>query len=126
MSIKILDDLSTVITDKGNNNYSNLEAIKDSYGVYIFQNKLSYEIIYIGEAKKQTLKEQVVQNFTKSDSGGTFRDNYIEEKDCNFKEFSDYIKEMRIIVIECPQNIIILARESILINVLKPKYNKDS
>ncbi|MDK2040782.1 hypothetical protein [Aliarcobacter butzleri] len=60
MSIKILDDLSTVITDKGNNNYSNLEAIKDSYGVYIFQNKLSDEIIYIGEAKKQTLKERVV------------------------------------------------------------------
>ncbi len=53
MSIKILDDLSTVITDKGNNNYSNLEAIKDSYGVYIFQNKLSDEIIYIGEAKNK-------------------------------------------------------------------------
>ena len=126
MTIKVIDDLSMIITDKKNdNNYSKFEVIENSHGVYIFQKKDSEEIIYIGEAKEQTLKNRIIQNFKAKDTGGTFKKTYEKENECNFEKFSNYIKELRIIVIECPPNIIIRALESILINVLSPKYNKD-
>ena len=41
-------------------------------------------------------------------------------------DFKNLIKTTEIIMIVCPKNIIISALEAILINVLKPKYNKDT
>ena len=123
MSIKIIKDLSDVIKDEEHNNYSNFKAINNEYGVYIFQNKNSNEILYIGQAKKQTLKERIIQNFKQKDNGGTFRKNYIKKENSNFSSFKDLIKSSEVIVIACPQNIIITALEAILINILKPKYN---
>ena len=63
MSIKIINDLSKIIIENQNNNYSTFENIKSDYGVYIFQNKTSSTVLYIGEATKQTLKNRIKQNF---------------------------------------------------------------
>ena len=126
MSIKIINDLSNVITDDRNNNYANFEIINNDYGVYIFKEKDTSKILYIGEAKRQTLKERIIQNFKENDTGGTFRKNYIERENTNFNDFKNLIKTTEIITIVCPKNIIISALEAILINVLKPNYNKDT
>jgi len=125
MSIKIINNLSNVITDDRNNNYENFEIINNDYGVYIFKEKDTNKILYIGEAKKQTLKDRIIQNFKENDTGGTFRKNYIEQENANFNDFKNLIKTTEIITIVCPKNIIISALEAILINVLKPNYNKD-
>jgi len=126
MSIKIINDLSNIITDDRNNNYENFEIINVDYGVYIFKEKGTSKILYIGEAKKQTLKKRIIQNFKESDTDGTFRKNYMEQESANFNDFKNLIKTTEIIMIVCPKNIIISALEAILINVLKPKYNKDT
>ena len=126
MTIKIFDDLSSIIKDEKNNDYSVFDKIKDTYGTYIFQNKTSENILYIGEAKEQTLKDRVCQNFTENDTGGTFRKNYMEKENLDFKSFSKDIIGIKLIIIECPKNIIISALEAILINSLSPIYNKET
>ena len=126
MTIKIISDLSNVINSDSekDNNYSIFESVKDSYGVYIFQDKKSNEILYVGAARKQTVKDRVIQNFTEKDTGGTFRKNYMEENKLSFEEFSNNMKEFKVIVIECPNDTTIISSlKEILISVLNPKNN---
>ena len=127
MSILIINDLSNIIINgQKKNSYSNLNNITNLYGVYIFQNKLTNEILYVGKAEKQTLKERVRQHFVESDTGGTFKSNYINIEKSSFDDYSNFIKNVQIIAIACQKNNFLISKlESILINVLKPKYNKN-
>ncbi|NOQ30583.1 MAG: hypothetical protein GQ570_05610 [Helicobacteraceae bacterium] len=96
MSIIIVDNLSKIITIDENNDYSVFDIINDKYGVYIFIDKVSGKVYYIGEAKQQSLKERIQQYFTKSNSGGTFRKNYISQNNCDFLTYASFIKKIKL------------------------------
>ena len=65
-------------TNGGNNDYEIFNDIIGCRGVYIFQDRCSNAILYIGEAYKKDLKDRITQNYTSGDSGGDFRDNWCE------------------------------------------------
>lgn len=50
------------------NNYSALEDFKKCYGIYFFVNE-SGEVIYVGEAHSQVLKDRIIQHFNESSGG---------------------------------------------------------
>ncbi len=125
MPIKIINDLSKIITIEGNSDYSVFNIINNDYGVYIFMDKVSGKVYYIGEAKQQTLRDRIQQYFTKCNSGGTFRKNYMSKNDCDFSSYVSFIKKNKIIFITTSPSILISALEAILIHVLKPEYNID-
>lgn len=125
MSIQIVDNLKEVCQTPGSNDYSCLSVISNKYGVYIFRSKSDGKVLYIGEAQKQDLKTRVKQNFTKSDTGGTFRKNYMEIENVEFEKFINFIKDCHIICITSEKLMTIRTLESLLIFTLKPKYNKE-
>ena len=127
MTIDIVESLGGIWpNDNENNDYSCLESVHEKFGVYIFRDKNNGSILYVGEARKQDIKTRVKQNFTENDTGGTFRKNYMEEESVNFDGFKSFIKDKQLIFITLEKNMLIRALESLLINDLKPKYNKDT
>ena len=121
-----IDSLEDIFNEEGRNNYQALDIIRDKRGGYIFQNKTSHEILYIGQAFTQDLKTRITQNFTEGNTGGCFKDNFLEENQNDFNGFKTLIRESRIncITIGTDQKTLLTAIESILIAMLKPKYNK--
>lgn len=126
MSIVIINSLEPIWNEDATNNYSVIDSVNDLYGVYIFKDKSNGGVYYVGEARDQNLKKRVTQNFTENDTGGTFRKNYIDKNKCTFNDFKSFIKDKQIIFFTTEKSMIIRALESILILILKPKYNKDT
>ena len=124
MSLIIIDKLKDIWgEEKKNNDYSLLDTVKESHGIYIFRNILNNDILYIGEAHEQYLKDRISQNFTKNDSGGTFRTNYMEKESKTFNDFKELLNNSQILSITMDKGILIKALESLLIAVLNQKYN---
>ena len=137
-----INNLGEPICEKGNNDYRIFSNIEKRYGVYIFFDDLN-QPLYVGEATVQDLKTRITQNYNK-DSGGTFRDNWLEDNDgktmsqCkndeekknNLKLFLDALKKnkWKIITISTSkkdQSRWIHVLEKALIGFLNPKHNKD-
>lgn len=119
-----IDSAGTPFTEAGND-YSCFREMIGKFGVYVFQDKLTGEVLYVGEAHKQDLKDRITQNYTERDTGGTFRKNYC----CDEKSFEDFKallsnSTLKAISIATDSKILIGAIEAILISALKPKYNK--
>jgi excinuclease UvrABC nuclease subunit len=126
LTIEIIESLEKIWPDNsGTNDYSCLTCVQNKYGVYIFRDPNNGSIFYIGEAHEQDIKTRVKQNFTENDTGGTFRKNYMEKEGISFDEFKSAVKNKHLICITLDKSILIKALESLLINVLKPTYNKD-
>lgn len=92
---------------------------------FMFSGIIWREESYIGEARKQTLKDRITQSFTEYNTGGTFRDNYISKENCDFNAFMEFLSDKQIIIFKTEAGMIARALESLLILTLKPKYNKD-
>lgn len=126
LSIIVKTSLSGVFSD-GRNDYSIFNEFEGKHGVYIFKSREG-GILYVGEARKQDLKKRITQNFKESDTGGTFRKNYIASEDGGFDEFKELVGEGEIFFVVAPDGMsgmIIRALESLLIHFFKPKYNID-
>lgn len=113
----------------GNNDYAVFKEIIDRYGVYIFQNRMNNQILYVGEAYRQDLKQRITQNYTPGDSGGDFRDNWCGMEHQDFDTFKAALGSWRIITISVSDNSgsqcnWIHALEAVLIGLLQPRYNK--
>lgn len=111
---------------QGGNDYACLQKMVGKFGVYVFQNKSTNDVLYVGQAHKQDLKTRIKQNYTENDTGGTFRNNFCEAEGKSFEEFKALLTDSNIkaISIETESKILIISIEAILIAVLKPKYNK--
>lgn len=127
--LKIVDKASQPFRKNKKNDYSCFEELKNSFGVYIFQNKESGEVLYVGEASVQCLKKRITQNYTGNDTGGTFRKNYCKLENKKFTDFKQMLGN-------CKVNIILISNkkygnskelirviEATLIAVLVPRYN---
>lgn len=126
MSIIMKNSLREIWPEGGASDYSFLDDVKNKHGVYIFQNE-NGQVLYVGEARKQDIKTRVTQNFSEKDSGGTFRKNYMSNESLSFDEFIKAMKSARLTLITSEQSdMLIRALESLLILILKPKYNKDT
>jgi len=126
LTIEIIESLTNIWPENnGTNNYDCLTCVHHKYGVYIFRDPKNGTILYVGEAREQDIKTKVKQNFTESDTGGTFRKNYMEEESAKFDDFKSCVKDKHIICITLDKSMLIRALESLLINTLKPMYNKD-
>ncbi len=117
--------MKNIWPEAGKNNYSCLDMLTNKFGVYIFRDFAKGAILYIGEARGQDLRTRIKQNLTESDSGATFRKNYMETENANFEKYKSFIKDKQIICFNLEKNLLIHTVESILIYTLKPKYNKD-
>ncbi|PCI02227.1 MAG: hypothetical protein COB79_02645 [Zetaproteobacteria bacterium] len=106
------------------NDYTCLDSLKNKYGVYIFKNLARKEVLYIGEARSQTLKDRITQNFTEKDTGGTFRNSFMTQKK-NFGDFKSLLENTQLIAITMEPNMLIRALESVLIHTQNPTYNTD-
>lgn len=126
MSIITNCSLNKIWATKGSNNYADFINVEDKHGVYIFRDKNNITL-YVGEARKQDLKTRVTQNFSENNSGGTFRKNFMSDKDVDFDGFKKEMMSASLIFIVTENNdMLIRALEALLILVLKPKHNKDT
>ncbi|MCS3790591.1 GIY-YIG nuclease family protein [Aeromonas hydrophila] len=126
MSIITNCSLNKIWTTEGSNNYADFINVEDKHGVYIFRDKNNITL-YVGEARKQDLKTRVTQNFSENNSGGTFRKNFMSDKDVDFDGFKKEMMSASLIFIVTENNdMLIRALEALLILVLKPKHNKDT
>ncbi|HFD4055008.1 GIY-YIG nuclease family protein [Vibrio parahaemolyticus] len=121
--IKIVDLNSIKIS---RNNYDFLCELKNRYGVYIFFDPNTGSTLYIGEAREQDLKKRCTQNFAENDNGGTFKNNYMKFENKTYSEFIDQVQKIKLLFIACESNIAVRALESLLILLLKPRFNKDT
>ncbi|MCS6120528.1 GIY-YIG nuclease family protein [Shewanella baltica] len=125
MSIITKNSLDEIWASEGSNNYACFADLKGKHGVYIFRDQ-NCQILYVGEARKQDLKTRVIQNFSESDNGGTFRKNFMSEKHLDFGGFKEEMKLATLIfIVSEKSDMLIRALESLLILTLNPKYNKD-
>ena len=122
-----IDELGRPFEGGGQNNFDLFEEIADRYGVYIFSDG-SGDIIYVGEAHKQTLKERIAQYYTESDTGGTFRKNWCKCGNRQFSEFKQALDTWKLEVVSTQTRNANWIRplETRLIQTLGPKYNKTS
>jgi predicted GIY-YIG superfamily endonuclease len=106
--------------------YACFNEMIGKFDVYVFQNKTTNQVLYVGQAYKQNLKDRITQHYTKNDSGGTFRKNFCDTEEKSFQDFQILLNKSSIkaIAIDKESEILIDAIKSILISVLKPKYNK--
>lgn len=126
MSIITNCSLNKIWATEGSNNYADFINVEDKHGVYIFRDKNNITL-YVGEARKQDLKTRVTQNFSENNSGGTFRKNFMSDKDVDFDGFKKEMMSASLIFIVTENNdMLIRALEALLILVLKPKHNKDT
>jgi excinuclease UvrABC nuclease subunit len=124
--VQVFKNLSNPFTNGGHNNYSCFDSITDSFGVYVVQEKENGKVLYVGEAHKQDLKTRITQNYTESDTGGTFRKNWCDDNNKDFNHFKNALNswDIKIISIDTKLRQLIITIEMILITVLKPKYNR--
>ncbi|WP_157817648.1 GIY-YIG nuclease family protein [Candidatus Thiodictyon syntrophicum] len=94
--------------------------------MYIFQDKATGAVLYIGEAHSQDLKQRITQNFAPNDTGGTFRKDWCDKEKKEFTQFKEALQHwlIRAILIETESKDLIRAIEETFISELKPKYNK--
>ena len=122
-----ISKLSKPFSSQGErNDYKIFEEVKDRYGVYIFIDQSS-NVLYVGEAHKQSLKKRIQQYYTKKNSGGTFRKNWQkEEKSRSFEDFKSALGDWRVVTVSMPTGNKAWNRmfEGVLIYILKPRYNK--
>ncbi|MDP3008269.1 MAG: hypothetical protein Q8N30_04260 [Methylococcales bacterium] len=102
-------------------------GLNNARGVYIFQDKETEDVFYIGEAHRQDLKTCITQNYTYKNTGGTFRKNWMKKEGKSFCSFKKFLSDCTIttIVVNTDVKKLIVAVESLLIIALNPKYNKD-
>lgn len=126
MKVKIINSLYEVFTEEGqDNDYSKFENFKGK-GVYIFRNKETEKVIYIGEG--QNISERLKQHFKRGDTGGTLKNNILSKKnsdisDKDWQYYKNIISQCQILIIE-GSDIDRKKFEDKLINFLEPKYNK--
>lgn len=109
MDNKLKIDLKGIINLEGDNKYENINSLKNKYGVYFFKGKNTF--YYIGAAHTQDLYTRVKQHLVKRDSGGRFRINYMNDNNCDFNEYKEFIEK------ECTFYYIVLERNKT--NILK-------
>ena len=145
-------DAGLPFRDVGNNNFSCFRNFSDSIGVYVFQNRGTGNVLYVGKSNSLShrLGKRIRQHYTPRNKGGNFRINWCKEncdesrcgnrkqcKDSNEPSFMDFkcrVRESRLIVFsfvrdgnepaisESIKNQI-SALESALIRELRPKYD---
>ncbi len=108
------------------NDYACFKEMIGKFGVYVFQDKATNQVLYVGEAYKQDLKTRVIQNYTEKDTGGTFRKNFCDAESKSFQDFKTLLQgsSVKAMAIDTDSKVLIGAIEAILISALKPKYNK--
>lgn len=108
------------------NDYACFKEMVGKFGVYVFQDKATNQVLYVGEAYKQDLKTRVIQNYTGKDTGGTFRKNFCDAESKSFQDFKTLLSgsSVKAMAIDTESKVLISAIEAILITALKPKYNK--
>ena len=138
--------------DDGNNAYREcFGEFYDDYGVYVFQDKRTGDVLYVGESHHRNpegdgLGVRISQHYTHTNTGGNFRINWCRENcelqcrngnhcssHCNpsFVNFKHLIMESRLIVFSfSPSNNDreentrkIIAFEKFLILMLGPRWN---
>ena len=112
-------------TNGGRNNYEIFGDIKDRHGVYMFQDRSNSEILYVGKAHRQYLRNRIIQYYRRGDSSRGFRKNWCEREGKIFDDFKTALSGWRIITISFASrsDYWINALEAILIGVLRPRYN---
>jgi hypothetical protein len=74
------------------------------------------------------MKVRIKQNFTENDTGGTFRQSWMDKNNKSFKDFKIYLKNCTIkgisLSVEAKSKVLMAALEAIIILAIKPKYNK--
>ena len=135
--------------DDGNNDYLGcFGSFYDHYGVYVFQDNRTGDVLYVGEShhrekERKGLGVRIGQHYTHADTGGNFRINWCSENcklpcrggdrcssDCNpsFVDFKRLVMESRLIVFSFGQRENtqeIHGLESALIRELRPRWNKN-
>lgn len=108
------------------NNYSYFQPLVNRFGVYVIQEKRTGKVLYVGEAHEQNLKERITQNYTEKDTGGSFRNNWLEMEHQDFNGFKALLAECTIktVLINKKLKKLIISIETSLISALQPKYNK--
>lgn len=122
MAILVIESLSKIFTADKHNDYSIFDDLVNVYGVYVFQTE-QREVLYVGEAKGQDLKNRITQNFTEKDTGGTFRENYLEKTGQTFDDFKALISNLKIFCITLEEKSHIKTLEAFLILALDPEFN---
>ena len=109
------------------NDYAIFADIISRYGVYIFQDRSNNEILYVGEAYRQDLKERITQNYMEGDNSGGFRKNWCEMNNQDFDAFKTAMRGWRITTMSVASRSYgnwIHALEAVLIGLLQPRYNR--
>lgn len=107
------------------NDFTCFNQLVGKRGVYVFTDNLTNEILYVGEAHKQDLKNRIAQNYTELDTGGSFRDKYIQQEKASYLDFKKFLQQCRInfIFLNNSSEKSIRDAEEQTIIMLKPKYN---
>jgi excinuclease UvrABC nuclease subunit len=124
--VVIIDGAGAPFVQTGKqNDYTCFRHFAKVSGLYVFQGKESGDVLYVGRAPKQSLKQRITQNCTERDTGGTFRKNYCEMENKTIQDFKDLVCASTIkCVIFKESSVLIGALEAILISALRPKYNR--
>jgi len=123
-------DAITIECDAGifskKNDYSRFGCVQNCFGIYLFIKKSTDEVLYVGQATEQCLKDRITQHLSKNDSGGTFRINYCKSKDLDYEGFVKIFDDMSVkcIILNIKSKSLITAMESILISALNPEFNR--
>lgn len=128
-TVIIIDNLAEPFSDGGLNSYKIFDPISNRYGIYMFFERESGRVLYVGEAYHQDLKYRITQNYTKKNTGGTFRKNWCETEGKEFNEFKGKLFDWKILAI-CRETNTEEARnwihacEITQIGLCTPLYNK--
>ena len=129
-----IEDAGEPIRNGENNDYGAFKTLKDKNGIYIFFNRSTKEVLYVGESHTNRLGDRIEQHYTKGDTGGNFYKNYCTKQGVSTR--SDRAFERFKSLLRCTSIFVILpdgkggdekhrvkAIEIDLIRHLAPKYN---
>lgn len=121
MKYELICKAGDCYNENGNNDYSALNSLKESRGVFVYA--ADTDILYIGEStkgsSKWSLNDRVSQGLDRSDSGCPFKDLSDDDYFSKVLESSIYAYEMN----DASDDEIIIKRDE-AIEHLKPLYNK--
>lgn len=110
------------------NSYKIFDNVKQKKGIYIFYNKDTLDVLYVGECHTintdRDLAKRMSQHFTATNTGGLIYKLSGGDIDKGTKLIQEFIKDVSLSYFTLDvDNQEILFLESFLIAMLKPKYN---
>ena len=131
-----VQDAGKPLKESGNNDYSCFSKVKEYKGVYVFWNRKTGEVLYVGRAhlrkNGEGLIARVRQHYSERNTGGNFYINWRKEQqqDCaTFEDYKNLLRESSVSFFyfdkkDAPDQMIDDLETSIIYR-FRPKYNDE-